>query len=259
MLIGPGGKNIKRIVEVSGAQIDIADDNSGRVNIFSNSAESLARAKAEIDAITAQIELGKTYKGIVRSIKEFGAFVECLPGKEGLVHVSELADFRVNRVEDVCKLGDEMLVKCIGIDDKGKCRLSRRAAIMEQQGIPYTPQEKPMSRDRGDRGPDRGPSRGGDRFERGGPDRGRGGDRPDRGGDRGPSRGGDRYESRGPDRGGDRGPSRGGDRHEGGQHREHSHSSGHEGHSHDQGGQDRAPQHNNPDHASEAVPTDGGN
>ena len=263
MLIGPGGKNIKRIVEVSGAQIDIADDNSGRVNIFSNSAESLARAKAEIDAITAQIELGKTYKGIVRSIKEFGAFVECLPGKEGLVHVSELADFRVNRVEDVCKLGDEMLVKCIGIDDKGKCRLSRRAAIMEQQGIPYTPSDKPASRDRGDRGPDRGgdrgPSRGGDRFERGGPDRGRGGDRPDRGGDRGPSRGGDRYESRGPDRGGDRGPSRGGDRHEGGQHREHSHSSGHEGHSHDQGGQDRAPQHNNPDHASEAVPTDGGN
>ncbi len=206
MLIGPGGKNIKRIVEVSGAQIDIAEDNSGRVNIFSNSKESLERAKAEIDAITAQIELGKTYKGIVRSIKEFGAFVECLPGKEGLVHVSELADFRVNRVEDVCKLGDEMLVKCIGIDDKGKCRLSRRAAIMEQQGIAYTPSEKPPSRDRGDRGFDRGGDRGGRGFDRGG-DRGfdRGGDRggrgPDRGGDRGPDRGG-----RGPDRGHDRGP-----------------------------------------------------
>ena len=200
MLIGPGGKNIKRIVEVSGAQIDINEDNSGRVNIFSNSKESLERAKAEIEAMTAQIELGKTYKGIVRSIKEFGAFVECLPGKEGLVHISEMADFRVNRVEDVCKLGDEMLVKCIGIDDKGKCRLSRRAAIMEQQGLPYTPTEKPPSRDRGDRGPDRG-GRGGDRFERGGPPRG--GDYGDRGGDRG-GRGGDRFE-----RGGDRGPDRG--------------------------------------------------
>jgi polyribonucleotide nucleotidyltransferase len=197
MLIGPGGKNIKRIVEVSGAQIDINEDNSGRVNIFSNSKESLERAKAEIEAMTAEIELGKTYKGIVRSIKEFGAFVECLPGKEGLVHVSEMADFRVNRVEDVCKLGDEMLVKCIGIDDKGKCRLSRRAAILEQQGLPYTPTEKPPSRDRGDRG-DRG-GRGGDRFS--GPPRG--GDYGDRGGDRG-GRGGDRFE-RGPDRGPDRG------------------------------------------------------
>jgi len=210
MLIGPGGKNIKRIVEVSGAQIDIAEDNSGRVNIFSNNQESLARAKAEIDAITAEIELGKTYKGIVRSIKEFGAFVECLPGKEGLVHVSELADFRVNRVEDVCKLGDEMLVKCIGIDDKGKCRLSRRAAIMEQQGIPYTPTEKPPSRDRGDRG-DRG-GRGGDRFgpPRGG-DRygGRGGDRPERGHDRGP-----RDFDRGPR---DHGHDHGGDRPNGGE------------------------------------------
>ena len=157
---------------------------------------------AEIDAITAEIELGKTYKGIVRSIKEFGAFVECLPGKEGLVHISELADFRVNRVEDVCKLGDEMLVKCIGIDDKGKVRLSRRAAIMEQQGLPYTPTEKPPSRDRGDRG-----GRGGDRFgpPRGGDRGGRGGDRHDRGHDRGP-----RDFDRGPrdhghhDRGGDR-------------------------------------------------------
>jgi len=88
-----------------------------------------AGATVEVRLSTAQIELGKTYKGIVRSIKEFGAFVECVPGKEGLVHISELADFRVNRVEDVCKLGDEIMVKCIGIDDKGKCRLSRRAAL----------------------------------------------------------------------------------------------------------------------------------
>ena len=70
----------------------------------------------------------KTYRGIVRGIKDFGAFVECLPGKEGLVHISELADFRVNKTEDICKLGDEMVVKCIGLD-KGKVKLSRKAAL----------------------------------------------------------------------------------------------------------------------------------
>ena len=77
---------------------------------------------------TAEIEVGKTYRGIVRGIKEFGAFVECLPGKEGLVHISELADFRVKKTEDICKLGDEMVVKCIGME-KGKVRLSRKAAL----------------------------------------------------------------------------------------------------------------------------------
>jgi polyribonucleotide nucleotidyltransferase len=86
------------------------------------------RAIQEVDLCTAEIEVGKTYRGIVRGIKEFGAFVECLPGKEGLVHISELADFRVNKTEDICKLGDEMVVKCIGIE-KGKTRLSRKAAL----------------------------------------------------------------------------------------------------------------------------------
>ena len=127
-LIGPGGKNIRRITEISGAQVDIDDDNSGRVLVFANNKVSLDRAIQEIDACTAEIEVGKTYRGIVRGIKEFGAFVECLPGKEGLVHISELADFRVNKTEDICKLGDEMIVKCIGIE-KGKVRLSRRAAL----------------------------------------------------------------------------------------------------------------------------------
>ena len=89
----------------------------------------------EIDKLSSfnDIEVGKTYRGIVRSIKEFGAFVECLPGKEGLVHISELADFRVNKTEDVCKLGDEIKVKCIGIDDKGRVKLSRRAALFDEQ------------------------------------------------------------------------------------------------------------------------------
>ena len=131
MLIGPGGKNIRRITEVSGASIDIDDDNPGKVLIFAKSAQSMDRAVSEIEMVTGEIEVNKTYRGIVRSIKDFGAFVECLPGKEGLVHISELADFRVNKTEDVCKLGDEMIVKCIGIDDKGRVRLSRKAALKD--------------------------------------------------------------------------------------------------------------------------------
>jgi polyribonucleotide nucleotidyltransferase len=127
-LIGPGGKNIRRITEVSGAQIDIDDE--GKVLVFANNKEAMDRAIQEVDACTAEIEVGKTYRGIVRGVKDFGAFVECLPGKEGLVHISELADFRVNKTEDICKLGDEMVVKCLGID-KGKVRLSRRAALEE--------------------------------------------------------------------------------------------------------------------------------
>jgi polyribonucleotide nucleotidyltransferase len=129
-LIGPGGKNIRRITEVSGAQVDIDDDNSGRVLIFATDKESMDRAIQEVDACTAEIEVGKTYRGIVRGVKDFGAFVECLPGKEGLVHISELADFRVNKTDDICKLGDEMVVKCIGVE-KGKVRLSRKAALEE--------------------------------------------------------------------------------------------------------------------------------
>lgn len=129
-LIGPGGKNIRRITEVSGAQIDIDEDNSGRVLIFSTDKEAMDRAIQEVELCTAEIVVGKTYRGIVRGIKEFGAFVECLPGKEGLVHISELADFRVNKTEDICKLGDEMIVKCIGVE-KGKVRLSRKAALEE--------------------------------------------------------------------------------------------------------------------------------
>ena len=127
-LIGPGGKNIRRITEVSGAQIDIDEDNSGKVLIFATDKVAMDRAIQEVELCTAEIEVGKTYRGIVRGIKEFGAFVECLPGKEGLVHISELADFRVKKTEDICKLGDEMVVKCIGME-KGKVRLSRKAAL----------------------------------------------------------------------------------------------------------------------------------
>ncbi len=130
-LIGPGGKNIRRIVDITGAQIDIAEDNSGKVSVYSTSQDSMDRALQEIDLVCGEIEEGKIYRGIVKGVKDFGCFVEVLPGQEGLVHISELADFRVRRTEDVCKPGDEMVVKCIGIDEKGRVRLSRRAALEE--------------------------------------------------------------------------------------------------------------------------------
>ena len=132
-LIGPGGKNIRRITEITGANIDIDEDNSGKVRIYATNSEAMQRALDEVELVTGEIEVGKIYRGIVRGVKEFGAFVECLPGKEGLCHISELADFRVNKTEDICKLGDEIIVKCIGIDDKGRVKLSRRAAMEENK------------------------------------------------------------------------------------------------------------------------------
>lgn len=129
-LIGPGGKRIRAIVEISGAQVDIDDD--GTVSVFATTQESMEVALREINLVTAEIEEGKTYDGTVVGIKDFGAFVELLPGKDGLVHISELADCRVNSVEDVCKIGDKMTVKCIGIDDRGRVKLSRREAMREK-------------------------------------------------------------------------------------------------------------------------------
>jgi polyribonucleotide nucleotidyltransferase len=129
-LIGPGGKTIKGIVAETGAEINIEDD--GSVHIYATSGESMARAKEIIGGMTKEIEIGVTYQGRVVSTKEFGAFVEVLPGKDGLVHISELADFRVKRTEDVVKIGDIVWVKCIGIDDKGRVKLSRKAALKER-------------------------------------------------------------------------------------------------------------------------------
>jgi polyribonucleotide nucleotidyltransferase len=129
-LIGPGGKTIKGIVAETGAEINIEDD--GSVHIYATSGESMARAKEIIGGMAKEIEIGQTYQGRVVSIKEFGAFVEVLPGKDGLVHISELADFRVKRTEDVVKIGDMIWVKCIGIDDKGRVKLSRKAALKER-------------------------------------------------------------------------------------------------------------------------------
>lgn len=130
LLIGPGGKTIKGIVAETGAEINIEDD--GTVNIYSSNGESLRRAKEIIQGMTKEITVGETYQGTVVSIKEFGCFVEVLPGKDGLCHVSELADVRVNKVEDIVKVGDLIWVKCIGVDDKGRVKLSRKAALKDR-------------------------------------------------------------------------------------------------------------------------------
>jgi polyribonucleotide nucleotidyltransferase len=129
-VIGPQGKVIKGIVEATGCQIDIEDD--GTIHIFSTDGEAAERAIEQIKAITAEVEVGKIYRGKVVGIKEFGAFVEILPDKDGLLHISEIADHRVNKVEDVLKLGDETWVKVLGIDDRGRVKLSRKAAMAEK-------------------------------------------------------------------------------------------------------------------------------
>ncbi len=129
-LIGPGGKNIRGICELTGAQIDIEDD--GTVKVFAVNGDALDMARKEIEKCTAEAEVGKIYRGLVKSVKEFGAFVEILPGLEGLLHISEMADYRVDKVEDICKLGDYVSVKVIDIDpDRGRVRLSRKAALEE--------------------------------------------------------------------------------------------------------------------------------
>jgi len=130
-LIGPGGKNIKRLVEESGCEINIDDD--GTVNIYSVSAEGMKIARDAIEGMTAEAEIGKVYRGKVVTIKEFGAFVEFLPGKDGLVHISELANFRVKQTEDIVKMGDDIWVKCLGVDEKGRVRLSRKAAMEDRE------------------------------------------------------------------------------------------------------------------------------
>ena len=181
-LIGPGGKTIKGIVAETGAEINIEDD--GSVHIYATSGESMARAKEIIGGMTKEIEIGETYHGRVVSIKEFGAFVEVFPGKDGLVHISELADFRVRRVEDVAKTGEMIWVKCIGIDDKGRVKLSRKAALKErgevETGAPMADAENVADgEEQGERRPNDGGGRRRDRGDRRG-GRGRGGRGRDR-------------------------------------------------------------------------------
>jgi len=128
-VIGPGGKNIKGIVQETGVKIDI--DDTGKVNIASCDDEAAQKAVKMVQALTQEAEVGKLYMGKVRKIMDFGAFVEIFPGTDGLVHISQLAEKRVENVTDILKEGDEVMVKCLEIDRAGKIRLSRKDALDE--------------------------------------------------------------------------------------------------------------------------------
>jgi polyribonucleotide nucleotidyltransferase len=143
-VIGPGGKVIRGLVERTGCKIDVED--SGRINIASANLENAEAAKRAIEDITAVPEVGKTYLGTVQRIADFGAFVEILPGTDGLLHVSEIADYRVRDVRDELTEGQQLLVKVINVDPSGKIRLSRRAVLREERGE--------TDEDEGDRQPD---------------------------------------------------------------------------------------------------------
>jgi polyribonucleotide nucleotidyltransferase len=134
LLIGPGGKTIKSIQETTGAKIDVDDD--GTVYISHMDAEKAEAAKQKVEALTEEVRIGKVYEGRVTSIKDFGAFIEILPGRDGLCHISELDDKYVDKVENVCKVGDHMQVKVIAIDDQDRVKLSRKALLREQNRPP---------------------------------------------------------------------------------------------------------------------------
>jgi len=174
-LIGPGGKMIKKIQETTGANIEVDDE--GMVFISSTDQVGGKAAMEWISGMMAEPEVGRVYDGRVVSIVDFGAFVEYLPGKEGLLHISELEWFRVGDVSDVLQEGEQVQVKLVEVDSRtGKVRLSRKALLEKPEG-----HEEMASEDRG---------RGGDRGGRGGDRGGRGGDRGGRGGRSGGGGGG---------------------------------------------------------------------
>jgi polyribonucleotide nucleotidyltransferase len=150
-IIGPGGKNIRQITDETGAKIDIEDD--GRVTIAAVDEACSLKAREWIERIVQEAEVGKTYTGKVKRITNFGAYVEYLPGKEGLVHISQLEHYRVGKVEDVVQEGEEVTVQCIGIDEMGRVDLSRKALFAR-------PADAPEDMPRPER---RGPRPGGDR------------------------------------------------------------------------------------------------
>ncbi len=130
LLIGPGGKTIRAMQEETGTQIDI--NNDGTVTIAAAQASGAEEALARIEAMTEEVKVGRTYKGKVSSVKDFGAFIEIAPGKDGLCHISELSDGFVKNVSDICKVGDELEVKVIAVDDQNRVKLSRKAVLAEQ-------------------------------------------------------------------------------------------------------------------------------
>ena len=131
LVIGPGGKTVNRIVEETGAKIDISDDDVGFIAIYAADQESAEAAKREIELITADVEVGKTYEGEVKRIMNFGAFIEILPGKEGLLHISKMANHRVEKVEDVMNIGDKVTVKVTEIDNQNRINLSRKELVKD--------------------------------------------------------------------------------------------------------------------------------
>ena len=147
LLIGPGGKTIKGIQEATGAKIDIEDD--GTVYISHHDSAGAEAALRKVEALTEEVKVGKVYDGRVTSVKDFGAFIEILPGRDGLCHISELDDKYVGKVEDVCKVGDHMQVKVIAIDEHDRVKLSRKVLLREQnkaaggEGAPPPPQRHP--------------------------------------------------------------------------------------------------------------------
>lgn len=174
-LIGPGGKTVRGLQENYGVKIDIEEDGTVYISGEGLNAENCL---AEVQKMTEEIQVGKIYTGTVVRVEPYGAFINILPGIDGMVHISQLADYRVDKVEDIAKLGDELTAMVIDVDPGGKVRMSRQA-VLEGWSV-----EEAQSRDRGgrsggDRGGDRGPRRDGDRGPR----------RDDRGGrDRGPRR-----------------------------------------------------------------------
>ena len=179
-VIGPGGKMIRKIQEESGAKLDIEDD--GSVNISATSGDAMQIAMDAVRALTEEVEVGRIYTGTVRRLVDFGAFVEILPGKEGLVRTTQLADYQVMRPEDVVSVGDEITVMVIEVDPQGRVNLSRRAAL---SGEMPSQAELESERGPGRGGPGRGgPGRPGGYGNRDGgmPNRGSGGGYGDRGG-----------------------------------------------------------------------------
>src|SRR5205085_10269770 len=198
-VIGTGGKVIREIVAETGAKVDIDDE--GVIKISSSDLSQIEAARKWIAGIVEEAEVGKIYDGKVVNIVDFGAFVNFMGGKDGLVHVSEMKNERVEKPTDVVSEGQEVKVKVLEIDPRGKVRLSMR--VVDQETGEELEDTRPPREDRGPRGE----GRGGDRGDRGGRDRGPRRDGEGRGGDRGGRGGGDR--DRGPRREGgdrDRGP-----------------------------------------------------
>ncbi|MDR1493677.1 MAG: polyribonucleotide nucleotidyltransferase [Planctomycetaceae bacterium] len=131
LLIGPGGKTIRGIQDATGASIDI--ENDGTVFISASSEESASRALTEVNRLTASVEIGKIYEGQVISVKTYGAFIEILPGRDGLCHISDIADDYIENINAICKVGDRMLVKVMAVDEQNRIKLSRREALRELQ------------------------------------------------------------------------------------------------------------------------------